>query len=187
MLQNEGQALVRTKTLQQFAIRHPGVQLAIKAAPQPMQAAPSSTPTAYLYVTGNRPVGSPRVNTSPTTGLRTQIDSLEMTIQVSMRSIASTNAGALTSLDYATMLRSIMQGPDFIKAIQPTASILRITDIRQTTFKDDSDQYSNVPSFDIVLKHQNVYEGGVLIASRIDGVTMPNGGRGGIWPVPDII
>lgn len=187
MLQNEAQALVRAKTLEQFAIRHPGVPLAIKAAPQPLQAGPSSTPTAYLYVIGNRPVGSPRVNTSPTTGLRQQIDSLEMTIQVSMRSLGSTAADKLTSLDYATMLRSIMQGPAFIKALQPAASILRITDIRQTTFKDDSDQYSNVPSFDIILKHQNVYEGGVPVASRIDGITMPNGGRGGIWPVPDII
>lgn len=186
MLLNEAMALVRSKTIELFAVRHPGVQLAIKAAPQPMQAGPSSTPTAYLYVIGNRPVGSPRVNTLQT-GKRQQIDSLEMTIQLSMRIKASTDAAALTSLDYATMIRSIMQGPDFIKAIQPAASILRITDIRQTTFKDDSDQYSNVPSFDIVLKHQNVYEGGVLIASRIDGVTMPNGGRGGIWPVPDII
>lgn len=186
MLLNEALALVRAKVLTQFLVRHGVTPLAIKALPQPMQAGPSSTPTAYLYVVGNRPVGSPRVNTLPT-GDREQIDSLEMTIQVSMRSPGSTNPAALTSQDYAVMLHSIMQGPDFIKAIQPHATILRITDIRTTTFKDDSDQYSNVPSFDIVLKHQNVYEGGVLLASRIDGVTMPNGGRGGIWTVPDII
>lgn len=177
MLLNEAMALVRSKTLELFAVRHPGVQLAIKAAPQPMQAGPSSTTTAYLYVIGNRPVGSPRVNTLQT-GLRQQIDSLELTIQISMRSKASTDAQALTSLDYATMLRSIMQGPDFIKGIQPGASILRITDIRTTTFKDDSDQYSIVPSYDIVLKHQNVYEGGVHVASRFES---------NIWAVPDII
>lgn len=178
MLLNEGLVLVRGKTLEQFAIRHPGVALAIKALPQPMQAGPSSTPTAYLYPVNNRPVGSPRVSTSQTTGARRQIDSLELTVQVSMRSIASPDMVALTSLDYATMLHSIMQGPEFIKAIQPSATILRITDIRPVTFKDDSDQYSNVPSFDIVLKHQNVYEGPVRIASGFEA---------SIWAVPDII
>lgn len=111
-------------------------------------------------------------------GQRRQIDSLELTIQVSARSLGSTDPSALTSLDYATMIRSIMQGPDFIKAIQPNATILRVVDIRTTTFKDDSDQYSNVPSFDIVLKHQNVYEGGVHIAARFES---------DIWAVPDII
>lgn len=177
MLLNEALTLVRAKLLQQFAIRHPGVALGVKALPQPMQDGPSSTPTAYLYVVGNRPVGSPRVNTLQT-GQRRQVDSLELTIQVSMRSLGSTDPAALTSQDYAVMIHSIMQGPDFIKAIQPAATILRVADIRTTTFKDDSDQYSNVPSFDIVLKHQNVYEGGVNLAARFESA---------IWAVPDII
>lgn len=177
MLLNEAFALVRGKTLEFFSVRHPGVPLAMKANPQPMQSGPSSTPTAYMYEVGNDPVGSPRVNTLQN-GKRQQIDSLEMRIQISMRCLASTDPGALTSSDYAAMLRSIMQGPDFIKAIQPEASILRITQVRPTTFKDDSDQYSNVPSFDIVLKHQNVYEGGVRLAARFEA---------GIWAVPDII
>lgn len=177
MLLNEALTLIRARLLQQFAIRHAGIPLAVKTLPQPMQAGPSSAPTAYLYVAGNRPVGSPRVNTLQN-GQRRQIDSLEMTIQISARSLGSTDPSALTSLDYATMIRSIMQGPDFIKAIQPNATILRVVDIRTTTFKDDSDQYSNVPSFDIVLKHQNVYEGGVHIAARFES---------DIWAVPDII
>lgn len=186
MLENEGLTLVRAKLLQLFATRYPGLPLGVKTLPQPMQSGPVSTPMAYLYVFDNRAVGSPRVNTLQT-GLRQQIDSMEMTMQVTMRCKASTDPAALTSQDYATRIRSIMQGPDFIKAIQPTASILRITGIRTTTFKDDSDQNAKVPSFDIILKHQDVYEGGVRLASRIDGVTMPNGGRGGVWPVPDII
>ena len=177
MRNNEALALVRSKMLELFAIRHPGIPLAVKANPQPMQAGPSSASTAYLYVTGNRPVGSPRVNTLQTCQ-REQIDSLEMTIQVSMRSLGSTDPAALTSLDYATMLRSIMQGPEFIKGIQPSATILRVVDIPTTTFKDDSDQYSNVPNFGIVLKHQNVYLGGVHVASRFESA---------IWAVPDII
>lgn len=177
MLLNEGMALVRAKTLELFAVRHPGVPLGMKMLPQPMQTGPSSAATAYLYVIGNPPVGSPRVNTLQT-GKRQQINSYEMTIQVTMRSKASTEPAALTSMDYATYLHGIMQGPDFIKGIQPTASILRITDIRQNTFKDDNDQNANVPSFDITLKHQNVYEGGVLVSS---------GFKSGIWAVPDII
>lgn len=180
MLLNEALELVRTKLLEQFAIRHPAVPLSVKTLPQPMQAGPSSAPTAYLYVAGNRPVGSPRVNTlqAGIPGQREQIDSMEMTMQVTTRCLASTDPAALASLDYATMIRSIMQGPDFIKAIQPHATILRVVDIRPNTFKDDSDQYASVPSFDIVLKHQNVYRGGVLVATRFESA---------IWAVPDII
>lgn len=178
MLYNEALALMRSTLLSQFAIRHASLPLQIKSLPQPMQAGPSSAPTAYLNIVGNRPVGSPRINVMQNTGKRRQIDSLEMTIQVTMRSLSSTDPAALTSMDYATMLHSIMQGPGFIKAIQPNATILRIADIRQVPFKDDSDQYANVPSFDIILKHQNVYEGGIRIAARFES---------DIWAVPDII
>lgn len=94
--------------------------------------------------------------------VRTETIQMESTFQVNGLGVVNGS----TTMDIVGTVASILQSDAFLEVLRAAGmGVLRITDIRQTYFHDDRDQYAADPSFDFVLTHKHVY---VSTANRID-------------------
>lgn len=93
---------------------------------------------------------------------RVERQSMETTIQFSASQPPTIDPAELTTSDVLNVAAGVMQSPDFVSAlIINNASILRVTDIRNSHFKNDKDLWEENPSFDAVIKHEDVWIDGV--------------------------
>lgn len=79
----------------------------------------------------------------------------ESTFQISGLSAQDpTKINSLTSSDLVNTASSIIQSDATIDELKKNGvGILRVTDIRNTPFSDDRDQFEFSPSFDVILRH----------------------------------
>ena len=76
---------------------------------------------------------------------------------------------ARTHSDTLNAIAGVMQSPDFqTLLIQNGASILRIADIRMGQVINDKDQWEENPTFDAVIKHDDVWIDGVQEAKTFE-------------------
>lgn len=92
------------------------------------------------------------------TMVHTEVQNYISKFQIQALSIQNpANTSSLTASDLVNITASILQSDSGRKMLwNAGVGILRITDIRNPYFKDDSDRFEAVPSFDFELTHQQI-------------------------------
>lgn len=134
---------------------------------QPTQEGITDGPTIYAYKVGDKRYAYrgvkqiPNVD-SPTGMTRIETQAMETTLQFSVVQPLALNMGDRTHSDTLNMIAGVMQSPDFqTLLIQNKTSILRITDVRMAQVINDKGQWEENPTFDAVIKHEDVWIDGV--------------------------
>lgn len=142
---------------------------------QPTQEGIANGPTIYAYKVGpDRRYGYRGVKQipkiEPAEGLtRIETQAMESTFQFSVVQPLNNDMNARTHSDTLNILAGVMQGPDFqTLLIANGASILRITDVRMAQVINDKGQWEENPSFDAVIKHDDVWIDGVEEAKTFE-------------------
>lgn len=181
MLENQLIQLVGDTLIDGFSVYPSYLDVGVLQKYQPTITGAPSGPTIFLHhvhskrygVLGRQEVNTP---TPDFTHLETQW--WETTIQVgctARRNPQDPNFLTLPSaLDIVNVASDILQGDKGLAllAVQRVRP-LRITQVRDLRFKNDSDQYEAQPSFDIVLSHVQITESTTPPVT----VTVPNVGR----------
>jgi hypothetical protein len=134
---------------------------------QPQQEGINDGPTIYTAKVADKRYGFRGVKQVPDPNepqdlIRTETQSVETTLQFSVVQPKATGMSDLTHSDRLNIVASVMQTPDFVKLlIQNGASILRITDVRLARVINDFNEWEENPSFDAVIKHNDVWIDGV--------------------------
>lgn len=131
---------------------------------QPTQQGIPKAKAIYMFVTtpkrryGFRSVThTPRV--PPETGVsRREVQNMETTFQFSVTQPLDISVDGPTHGDTLNLVASVIQSPDFVsEIIKNGASVLRITQVRMANVINDYDQWEENPTFDLTLKHQDVF------------------------------
>lgn len=135
----------------------------IKAAFQPTQQGANTAPTGYLWKIGDHCVGSPyRANIwqpSPPPGqmVHTETQQYETTFQISVLATQDPKNLGYTASDILNLIRSILQSTAAITTFEAQGvGILRILDVRNPWFIDDSERHEASPSLDFTLTHKQI-------------------------------
>lgn len=134
---------------------------------QPTQEGVPDLPTIYATKIGDKRYGFrsnqniPKV--APEEGVtRIERQAKETTLQFSVTQPLNTDMSARTHSDTLNQVAGVLQSQDFVHLlIANEASILRVTDIRLTHFVNDKGQQEESPTFDAVIKHDDVWIDGV--------------------------
>lgn len=93
---------------------------------------------------------------------RTEVQAMETTIQFSVTQATATTLGDLTHTDVLTrVMRCVQSRPFMEKLLTHQASVLRVDQIRTPKMSNDKGNWEQNPSFDLVVKHEDVYVDGV--------------------------
>ena len=138
------------------------VDIRVKQASQPTQQGAESNPAIYLTKISHNRYGWPgyteffdkdRLQMRRRT---TQV--YQTTFQVNALAIQDPqNENSLTASDLLDKAASLLNGPAGMSLMRKAGiGVLRVTDVRNPYFKDDSGRFEASPSFDIVLTHKTV-------------------------------
>lgn len=135
--------------------------LLIKQGQQPTQQGVNTAPTGYFFKVGpDHPYGFPNVKDvfNTTAGTFDHIESQQYESTFQMMTQATQNPlmpNALTASDILNYLRYILQSRVTIATFEAqNIGVLKITEVRNPYFKDDSDTFQASPSFDFTLTHK---------------------------------
>ena len=127
---------------------------------QPLHTGRPDERTVYMHVIGYRRIGQRGVKQVPTlTGIqRTETQSRSTTLQFSVTQPLELDDDTLTHGDVMNLIAASMQGEPAIEWFrQYGVSFERVTDVRQIYVNNDRDQNEENPSFDLVVKHNDIY------------------------------
>lgn len=80
----------------------------------------------------------------------------------------ATNETEKTAIDYANILRAIIQSPQYVAELAKlNIGIQRPTGIRPTYFQNENDEYEANPNFDFVVSHKREI---VLTVGEVDAI-----------------
>jgi len=93
--------------------------------------------------------------------IHTETQFYESTLQIEALGPPATSDGAAlpssTASDLVNLAAGILQGDKAIAALRVLGlAVLRVTQVRNPFMKNDRDQYEAVPSFDLVVTHEQV-------------------------------
>lgn len=163
MLERQIFNMLGVVTAQMAPLRGVGAQYLMRY--QPMQQGRPEERTVWMHRVSNNPRGTAQRTQVPNpdgSGLvRREEQSMEMTIQFTVTQPLDVSPTALTHGDVLNIIRATVQSDDFIKRIGSVtysgASVLRVQQIRNTPMINDHGQWEDNPSFDLVVKHTDVY------------------------------
>lgn len=109
---------------------------------------------AYMYPVAEDPRGWQSHRTVQ--GVTTMVQNQQDTYQLQVFSPDDpTNETQMTAIDYANLLRSIIQSPQYVAELaKSNIGIQRPTGIRPTYFQNEQDEYEPNPNFDFVVSHK---------------------------------
>lgn len=132
---------------------------------QPTQQGRNTDRTILMHKILDKRVGSAKVEQKYIAGVlvdRIETQSMESTFQFTVTQPPAMADADLTHDDVLKITAATMQGQDAQQfLIANGASILRISDIRNTFYINDRGQFEPNPSFDAVIKHNDVFVNGV--------------------------
>jgi hypothetical protein len=181
MLENALMALIRSTLLDGFTAYSGYSDILVKQKYQPSTIGVTSAPTIQLHHIHSKRygvLGREEINTATPDFTHVETQWWETTIQVGCTARRDPNdPNFLTlpsALDIVKVASDILQGDRGLAllAVQRVRP-LRITQVRDLRFINDSDQYEAQPSFDIVLSHVQITES----TTPPVAVTVPNVGR----------
>lgn len=146
---------------------------------QPLhQGRPDGLTVYWHKVTGYR-VGSAQVeyDGSGAALVRTETQSMRLTLQFTCTQPVDISADALTQGDVLAIVAASLQGQDAVAYfVSQGLSVERVTEIRNIYVNNDRDQNEPNPSFDIAIKHNDVYVDGPPQVDRatVDVIAVPN-------------
>ena len=169
--------LLRATLAQQLPSRNSGKTIGLALAYQPtQQGGPASTATALRMNTASvRRVGWRRSaskwdNVAGAAVLH-ELQAMQHVIQITTIPPLGVPENPQTENDIANMVASCMQSDKYISALRSNGvQVLRVTDIRMGRFRDENNQWSNWPNFDISLTHNDEFLGGVPVVSKWEGL-----------------
>jgi hypothetical protein len=134
------------------------ISVGIKQSYQPRQQGAPSAPTIFLHKLGDKAYGFPVRNdvyVSPGVTAHTETQNWETTFQVNALAIQNpSNLTQLTASDYLKATQLSLASESGIIALNLAGlSLLRITTIKQTDFKDEQSRWETDPSFDFTVCH----------------------------------
>lgn len=183
MLENELIKLIGDTLVDGFSSIAAYADVEIRQKYQPTTIGVTSGPTVHIHHIHDKRYGALRRDESPapapsTDMIHTETQWWETTIQIGCTARRNpTDLNFLTqpsALDIVKKASDILQGDRGMgllaaQRVRP----LRITQVRNLRFINDSDQYEAQPSFDIVLSHVQITES----TTPPVAVTVPNVGR----------
>lgn len=179
MLEHELYALVRSALLAGFTARGPAFAgVVVRPVYQPLTMGTPSGPQVTLQTIDNRRYGALRrddVQPAPSSGdlVHRETQWWETTLQIGATARRNPTkpdfATQPSAVDICKAASDILQGDGGLtmlatKRVRP----LRITNLRNVQFVNESDQYEAMPSFDIVLVYPQVLESSTPRAESID-------------------
>lgn len=127
---------------------------------QPLQQGRPNPRTVYWHLIANQRIGSAQVTTTGS-GLnivRREEQSMAMTLQFTCTQPVDLAADALTQGDVLNIVAASLQGQSAVAwFMERGLSFERITQIRNVYVNNDRDQNEPNPSFDVVIKHTDVF------------------------------
>lgn len=138
------------------------LSVTVKQANQPTQQGVVSTPVIYISKIGDRRIGSPqkedKYDEEILTMVHTETQVYETTFQINALSTQNpSNTTQHTASDLINFAAYILQGESALVSLRAkNIGVLRVTDIRNPYFVNDSDQFQASPSFDVTLTHKQV-------------------------------
>lgn len=142
---------------------------------QPTEQGVSTNATVYYYVVSNYRYGYSGVSVSPDNPDPEEIDLIESqyyetTFQISGLVISSpTDTNAYTSFDLVTSVAEILASEYSVTTLQAAGvGILRIIPIRSPNFKDDRQEFEQIPNFDFVLTYKTVNISAIPVIRRVE-------------------
>lgn len=123
---------------------------------------------AYMYPVAEEPRGWQSHRTVQ--GVTTMVQNQQDTYQLQVFSPDDpNNETQTTAIDYANLLRSIIQSPQYVAELaKSNIGIQRPTGIRPTYFQNEQDEYEPNPNFDFVVSHKREI---VLDVGEVDVIT----------------
>lgn len=163
MLENGLFTLIRTTLLAGLTGPYAGVL--VRPIYQPVTIGTPSTPQITMQTIGNRRYGALRRKDNPATDplVHAETQWWETTIQIGATARRNPTDPAFLTLpsanDICKRASDILQGDTGLSALAvQRVRPLRITDLRNVQFVNESDQYEAMPSFDLTLVYPQVIE-----------------------------
>lgn len=148
---------------------------------QPLQQGRPDDRTVYMHKISDRRYGARTVSQRYIAGnivTRRETQSMETTFQFSVTQPAALQDNELTHGDVLKIIAATLQSDDALRfLIANGASVLRVADIRTIYVTNDRNQHEEQPTFDLVLKHDDVF---------VDGQPFFNTFNFQALPVPNI-
>lgn len=146
---------------------------------QPLQQGRQNERTVYMSKVTDKRYGSRQVEQEWIGGVlrRTERQAMETTIQFNVTQPVAMLDTDLTHGDVLKTIAACLQSPDTQSfMVTNGASVLRVTDIRNAYWNNDRDQNEENPSFDIVIKHNDVFVDSVpyVTAFKFNVHAVPN-------------
>lgn len=146
---------------------------------QPLQQGRPSPRTVYWHNINNQRIGSALVTNTPTdVGIsRREVQSMALTLQFTCTQQVDLAADALTQGDVLNIVAASLQGQNAVAwFVERGLSVERVTQIRNVYFNNDRDQNEPNPSFDLVIKHNDIFVDGVpeISGYELDILRVPN-------------
>lgn len=150
------------QTLAQLAPLRGVVDRAYLQRYQPTQQGRPDGPTIWMHKVGDKAIGTARRThtpaVSPSGMLRREEQAMETTIQFSCTQPVDLAPDGYSHGDIIKAVRACLQSDEFISRTMPYGvSVLRVQDIRTTHYKNDLNEWEQSPTFDLVVKHTDVY------------------------------
>lgn len=164
MLDNQMYILLRQLLTVQAPLRGVG-DVIYPQRYQPTQQGRNTERTVMMHKINDVAIGSAKVEQKFVAGQvirRTETQSMEATFQFTVTQPPTMEVDELTHDDVLKMIRATLQSQDaqaFL--IANGASVLRVREVRNPFFINDRGQFEPNPSFDLVLKHNDIYVDGV--------------------------
>lgn len=132
---------------------------------QPTQQGRPEGVTIWMHKSGDKRYGSRTTNQVPGPGptgmLRREVQTMESTIRFSVTQPPAIEDSDLTHADVLKAIASAAQCPDFIDALRAyNASVLRVTEIANTPYINDTGQWEEGPMFSLVVRHLDIFIAG---------------------------
>lgn len=127
---------------------------------QPIQQGRPNNRTVYWHKLNDRRIGTAHVTNTPTDAgiVRREVQSMSTTLQLTCTQPVDIAADALTQADVLGIVAASLQGQNAVAwFIERGLSVERVTDIRTIYVNNDRDQNEPSPSFDITLKHNDIF------------------------------
>lgn len=147
MLQNELAVHIRQALNEPLNEMTGGTPLGYRIRTQPIQAGRPTEPTIYFNLIANKRYGWPKHDGDEMRQI------LESTIQFSVQQPVAVGRADRTVMDVVDMLAMAMNSPEFISAMLPQVTTLRIGEVKQAPYQNDIGQWEQVPVFDAVFRH----------------------------------
>lgn len=131
---------------------------------QPTQQGRNTDRTVYMHCVAYKAIGSASVTqvANGATMRRTETQSMETTLQFSVTQPPVMEANQLTHGDVLKIIRATVQSQDSQAFLVANgASVLRVGDIRNMFVINDQNRDEPNPTFDLVIKHNDVFVDGV--------------------------